>query len=514
MLVRRREIDRNTRSSVSEQHPKMDIGLKLRRVYSTVTKRFPEVDYLWDDYIRACHVEPIAGLDQIRIIMQQMCYFHGDQPDRWMEWIRWERAHNLVPHNTNYVQSLLLLAMQRHPGYVPMCVELLNINLTRSYVSESFMDAVFVAYETCCRTNATLSCQLAMLDEALRHVFAGQLQTRIMTDMRLQHCEEPLLWHTIARRTLQDHETQSSLFWTGEPTTVGSRIERCVKVYDKAVQLLDTTEMWSLYLDTMLELMDDSSAGSLRVRHQLLDTAYGKARAKGRMTVAYYSKYVDRQYDSKYARKVRAAIMRSDINQICGSVDMWAWYMKHFMRNDDLAGLHLLFVKSCKQPSKHVTQSVWMLYVQYFLETRTADAAKRLNAVFAKVVRTKNTLFDALKVAYLEWEYAVGGLERMRHVFRMMHQLGTSTMELVRKMDGMEASAVRPDVAEWRQQLELAIDRFGATEPAVWLMLCGLEVLHGETSNASWWIDRARNELNVDRVAGFEAALVRLKLAK
>lgn len=113
-----------------------------------------------------------------------------------------------------------------------------------------------------------------------------------------EYAHEPLMWDTMARRELEGlvlptgngtpMEIDSS-----EQSSLRDRISLCNEVYLTAVKKIKTEEMWSLYIDCILEINHET--GSLpNYKRKLLRNALTQAHQAGKLREKYYLQWVSR----------------------------------------------------------------------------------------------------------------------------------------------------------------------------------------------------------------------------
>lgn len=112
------------------------------------------------------------------------------------------------------------------------------------------------------------------------------------------------MWDTMARRELEGL-VQPSV--TGETVTkvnspeessLRDRITSCNQVYQTAVKKIKTEEMWSLYIECLMEINHDT--GSLpNLKKKLLKSTLAQAHEAKKLKEKYYLHwvYINRQFE-------------------------------------------------------------------------------------------------------------------------------------------------------------------------------------------------------------------------
>lgn len=111
-----------------------------------------------------------------------------------------------------------------------------------------------------------------------------------------EYAHEPLMWDTMARRELEGL-TQPSLngstmeIGTSEQISLRDRITSCNKVYQTALKKIKTEEMWSLYIECLIEI--NQKPGPLpNFKRKLLKTALAQAHQAKKLKEKYYLQWV------------------------------------------------------------------------------------------------------------------------------------------------------------------------------------------------------------------------------
>jgi len=111
-----------------------------------------------------------------------------------------------------------------------------------------------------------------------------------------EYAHEPLMWDTMARRELQGlvqpglSDTPMELENT-EKISLRDRITLCNKVYQTAVKKIKTEEIWSLYIECLLEINRDLRSLP-NFKRKLLKTALMQAHQAKKLKEKHYLYWV------------------------------------------------------------------------------------------------------------------------------------------------------------------------------------------------------------------------------
>ena len=104
-----------------------------------------------------------------------------------------------------------------------------------------------------------------------------------------EYDHEPLMWDTMARRELQGLvqpgliDTPMEMENAEEKISLRDRITSCNKAYQFAVKKIKTEEMWSLYIECLLEVNRDLRSLP-NFKRKLLKTALMQAHQAKKLT--------------------------------------------------------------------------------------------------------------------------------------------------------------------------------------------------------------------------------------
>lgn len=121
-----------------------------------------------------------------------------------------------------------------------------------------------------------------------------------------KYTHEPLMWDTMARRELEgliqpSFSNTAMQVDNSEQTSLRDRITSCNKVYQTAVKKIKTEEMWSLYIECLIEINQQARSLALpNFKRKLLKTALSQAHQARKLKEKYYLHWVSNVPD-KYS---------------------------------------------------------------------------------------------------------------------------------------------------------------------------------------------------------------------
>jgi len=117
------------------------------------------------------------------------------------------------------------------------------------------------------------------------------------SDMIREYTHEPLMWDTMARHELQGlvrpvlGDTSMELDNT-EHISLKDRILCCEEVYQTAVKKIKTEEIWTLYIDCLLEINRDVRSLP-NFKRKLLKTALMQAHRAKKLNEGHYLSWIE-----------------------------------------------------------------------------------------------------------------------------------------------------------------------------------------------------------------------------
>lgn len=536
-LVVERQRERN-----SELKLELSIIKKIKGLYRLAITRFPSRERLWEGCIDF-FIRNGSEAGEIRALFTQMLQFHADNAQCWMRAIRWEREHNTERQRDMDVRNLLMQGLRRHPICTAMCVELLNIILTNDSVAEEVrINQALCTFRLCVKTNTSIECYVAMLEEATLHSFAGHLQSTILRAMRTTHVMEPQFWHVLAQRelngqlTFPDHTednddvdagqevpataaaaapgTIQPSATTSEATTlradsIRSRIERCMQVYEAGVVELNNTAMWSYYLDAMVMLNRDANAKQLPLRRRMLGRAFKRGDAASRLSLEHYLRYVEILYEMNADADVIEQILARAVRQH-NATPMWLAYMRHHIRaSDEVRARHVL-EEGRKRLDDVAAQPLWELYINMLLCDPVTNG-QEIRELYRQITLKLSPVYSGLKVNYVEFVFrhadgsGLGDIERVRAMMQRLKFECLPCYEMLIKLAELESWQLKPNLAEWRNALQSATHHFGRERTDVWMRLIQFEAKHGNPLVVSKVSEEAKHKLDKKLLDAFIA---------
>ncbi|KAL1129255.1 hypothetical protein AAG570_013784 [Ranatra chinensis] len=141
-----------------------------------------------------------------------------------------------------------------------------------------------VIYDSATKKIKDVTFVVDLLCIAKNYNFTDQLQKKILDNLVKKFPKEELTWDTLAKRELESSKDGD------DPNS-----KSCTNMYECAVKSLNTEKMWTMYLDRMLELNEDTTILP-NLKRNCLSKAFFGAHNQGMMSEKYYLIWVNIVY--------------------------------------------------------------------------------------------------------------------------------------------------------------------------------------------------------------------------
>ncbi|KAJ6639809.1 U3 small nucleolar RNA-associated protein 6 like [Pseudolycoriella hygida] len=486
---------------------------RIKGLYNQLTKRFPSRKPLWDEYFNfLTSKQSKSDNSEISALLDNMLMHHRHNVEVWLKYIKWERA---IQMNEKKVRNLLMRALMDHKNNEDLHIEFIDVELSNhQQVGEQVvLDRVMLLYnnaklvyneEKPAERMKSLSFKAAILDKLGKFSFTKEIQLKILDDMQSnKNCETELFWHIMARRELNgqitlDQERNKRL--EGNSSAYEServKIQRCVNVYKGATSKINTVQMWTFYIRTMLELNENVKTLPI-LKRSMLGCAFKAAFAAKKISELLCLQYLVIMFGTGAADNVISNIIDESLDIYPNSISLWETKMKFYIDHKDEAKVKETFTNA-KRKLGNESHSIWSLYLKYLFALNKKDEMKKL---FEEIVLQPHANFASLKVDSIDFTATLFGVNEARKFFRDAI-LAFPCLEMYNKMSEIEELQVKPDVNSWRKCLYLASMNYGADNVDVWLNFVKFELKHGDPKRASGIAEQAVKTLKKEHVDAF-----------
>ncbi|XP_059616443.1 U3 small nucleolar RNA-associated protein 6 homolog [Phlebotomus argentipes] len=496
------------------------IALRIKQLYIQATDRFPQNVRIWEEFLKFAKVFKVKD---ISTILDRMIQLHGDKPEMWLRAVVWEYEQT---QNMERVKHFMLGGLQRHPDNNRLYYKFLKIKLMEAekikVLTESgliernhILEGAKIIYDNSRKKIHNIEYLVNILEIVQEYSFAQDLHSAVLRDMQSDFPLEELMWHTLARRELMglhmvtDHELEADNQFGGNTdeastkskSTPKKRIECCVAVYEQAARILKTEKMWSYYINTMLELNQDTSAQA-SLKKKVLQMALKGGYEAGFLSESHYIYYIEQIFKAQDTRLDFILEVFDKATKSHGmSVRLWEMWMRFHIQNESEQSLYEVFRQAVRKLGDK-SSPLWQLIIQYY-QVRP-DLPKRVEEIFNEAILQPPSVSAPLKAQYIEYVAITKDINAARHKYDDLVLNTTPCLEIHEKMSFLESIQCIPNVDSWRKCHENAVRFFGEQQVDVWIEYIKFEKTQDTPKNINLIYERALKTLNVDLVNTFE----------
>jgi U3 small nucleolar RNA-associated protein 6 len=361
------EYEKNVMHMVEERRKSRQVNERygieksiIRRIidlFQQAQRYFPHEIRFWEQHLKFC--QQFNMNTEVSVILEQLLNFHSDKPAVWARAINYEYRFN-PNKNMERVRSYLLRAVQKHPENSDLYLQYFRIELEEGlkFVDENpgelekTFQRMTALYQNCKTKIHSIDFYVDLLGVFKEFPFAQKLEKMILKDMLEAFPCDPILWHTLAQRELEglhtkdDDEDEISVVNVKQKplsTDLKTRISLCIEIYDRAVDILNTEKIWSLYINAMLDLnLDRNPIDLMGFKRKALGNAFRKGHEVGKISELHYQQYLELLLEGKSYEMI-AEVIEKATHLYPDSSKLWEIWMKLFIAQNDDAGVEKKF---------------------------------------------------------------------------------------------------------------------------------------------------------------------------
>ncbi|XP_034190619.1 U3 small nucleolar RNA-associated protein 6 homolog [Osmia lignaria lignaria] len=487
---------------------------KMNRLYTDAIYKFQDDIRFWIAYIKFC--KHVRFHNNVSHILGRMLQVHQDKPKCWHIAARWELEENKNKHTA---RQFFLRGLHIHPTSQLLFTDAFKLELDdasgNDQKNENNSDSTsvntdddmsiglkraYIIYQQASKRIKDVKFIIELLNITKEHSNTEKLQNKIVSDMIQEYPHEPLMWDTMARRELEGL-IQPSLSDTAiktdnsEQTSLRDRITSCNKVYQTAVKKIKTEEMWSLYIECLIEL--NQKTGTLpNFKRKLLKTALMQAHQAKKLKEKYYLYWInmfDIDKKDEAADKKLKEILCVATETIPSSVSLWHARLRYLLVSEEEEAERVF--PNAIQALGEKSLPLWKMRILHV----QAKCPERTDEIFQAALQGHSNVAQELKPVYLEWLVLSKSIQSTRKVYDSLCLQPPFCLELHKKM--IELELMQPNILlkNIRKCHEMSTLQFGKNDTSVWINYITFEMKHGDPKKVG--------EIHVRAVKSLEASL-------
>uniref|UniRef100_A0A1B0DPT5 U3 small nucleolar RNA-associated protein 6 homolog n=1 Tax=Phlebotomus papatasi TaxID=29031 RepID=A0A1B0DPT5_PHLPP len=458
-LIQKRRKTRNIQEK--KRNVEYAIAVRIKQLYNQAAERFPQNVRIWEEFLKFAKM--FKFVKDISNILDRMIQLHGDKPDMWLRAVIWEYEQT---QDMERVKHFMLGGLQRHPDNTKLYYKFLKIKLleadkiqeqTEARLQERnhLLEQAKIIYLNSRKKIHSIEYLVNILEILQEFAFAEDLRNLVLKDMQNDHPLEELMWHTLAHRELMglhmanDQQTNESETESQDisgddataknQTTPKRRIESCVAVYEQATKILKTEKMWSYYINTMLELNQDTSAQAT-LKKKVLHVAMRGAYEAGFLSEAHYIYFIEQLFKARDCRmEYMLEVFDKATKTHVTSVRLWEMWMRFHIQQESEQSLYEVFRQGVRKLSEE-SYPLWQLIIQYY-QVRP-DLPNRVEEIFNEAILQPPSISSRLKAQYIEYTAITKDINAARQKYDDLMLNTTPCLEIHEKMAFLESTQV------------------------------------------------------------------------
>ncbi|KAF6210324.1 hypothetical protein GE061_013428 [Apolygus lucorum] len=324
-----------------------------------------------------------------------------------------------------------------------------------------------------------------------RYSFAEKLSERIYNDILEKFKDKELRWDIAARYKLENPP---------EDCTAKEAVRDSIAVYQEAVKLLNTVEMWSYYVETMLELNEDHTYLK-NFKTNCLMEAFLEAHSADKLKEEYYLRWASRLEGDNDKEKKRD-VLKSGATKCPGTIKLWEEYFKCLtIMGTPWDALMKAFNSAVSQIK--TTQSSPLPLWKYMIHYGQLTDPSKAEELMKKGLRAGGDVALTIKTMYLEWLVITRGLKSGRKMYSENAELPPFSIPFHKKMIEMENYSPTTDVHKIRKCYRYMINQFGEDNADVWMEYIRFEMKEGDPNKVPELYATAKRTLKSSQAATF-----------
>lgn len=195
-------------------------------------------------------------------------------------------------------------------------------------------------------------------------------------------------------------------------------------------------EMWTHYLNAMIELNNDTSTFTSLKRY-LLGTAFKAAFDAKQISETHCVRYIDFTYTARATDAMILDVLEGVLSIHPTSKCLWECLIKFYIQKNDDRKVEDIF-NTVRTKLGDESISIWSLYMKYLFTLNSTKRSNKISQFFLQVVKEPSDNFRLFKVDAIEYTAALFGIKEARHLFNFTMKNGVPCLEIYNKLANIE----------------------------------------------------------------------------
>lgn len=500
---------------------------KMNHLYKDAIFKFQDDIRFWIAYIKFC--KHVHLQNNVSHILGRMLQVHQDKPKCWHIAARWELEEN---KNIQTARQFLLRGLHIHPTSQLLFLDAFRLELDDALANDQNnensnndtpatgtddnmtigLKRAHIIYQQASKRIKDIKFIIELLNITKEYKNAQRLQNKIVSDIIQEYSHEPLMWNTMARRELEGliqpvlNDVAMEIDST-EQVSLRDRITSCNKVYQTAVKKIKTEEMWSMYIECLIEINEKPSLPNFK--RKLLKTALSQAHQAKKLKEKYYLHWINmlntEKKDENTNKKLKE-ILSMATETIPSSISLWHARLRYLFAHGEEDEAEAAFSKAT-QILGEKSLPLWKLKILHV----QAKSPERNEQVFQAAMQAHPTIAQEIKSTYIEWLALTKNIQTARKVYDNICLQPPFSLELNNKMIELELTQPEISVKHVRKCNEMSILQFGKNNINVWIEYIKFEMKHGDPKKVGELHRRAVKTLEPELTDSFISVYSLLK---
>ncbi|KAF6215964.1 hypothetical protein GE061_000301 [Apolygus lucorum] len=448
----------------------------LKRLLAIVTSHFPDEIRLWLIYVS--FLKSIKDATTMSGVLKEFVKIHKETPTVFQIASRLARE-DLKNHEVARMYVASGLRLHEDSNELHKEAFILELNIAQEEYEQSILENRVVdltalakmaefAYVTARLRINDVEFYLDLFHLARRFSCARGIECRIRRDLQQTFPREETMWDALTKVKLEQLKDDAN-----RPFYRTIIIE-VIEMYETILeQHLDTPEMWSLYLDQLLEIEKDSNVDLPKFKRNCILTALNTAYQKNRLSEKYYLIWCEMQKGDE--QKIQ--LLRKAAAKLPSSVALWVKMFTIQMSLNNEEKVWEIFQESLLhfQNDKAATLTLWEKILRYYM----VFCPRRVEWCFREAIKSR-VVSAEFKPKYLEWLILKQGIEAGSSYYDEICSAPPFSVGLHEKMvefGSYQVNPANPIVKSVRNAHSVLTERFGAEDVSVWMKWIHFESL-------------------------------------